>query len=147
MSLLEIDHLVADFYSTISFKAGTLPDYDHLLSLFDEQSILINNSFGKPLRFTPTEYVRGLEGQVADGTMEQYMQRELFKRTDFFGKVAQRLSVYEYSFNDAVIKGLPKGMCFLQCIQTDGKWKIAAMIWNDENENYLLPEEYLILGE
>lgn len=143
MSEADIHRLITDFYDIITFKAGERPHYNTLLGMFDENAVLINNSFARPLRFTPEEFVQALQSQVAAGDMQQFMQREIYGKTELFGKVAQRISVYEYNFADHELERLPRGINFIQFVQIDGKWLITAMAWNDENENHIIPEEYL----
>ncbi|WDF53461.1 hypothetical protein [Mucilaginibacter sp. KACC 22063] len=145
MSKKAIDDLTSDFYKGISFKTGQRPDYSEVLNMFDNDGILINNSFAVPLRFTPETFVQALESQVANGNMRQFFQHEAYSKTEIFGKVAQRLSVYEYSFADHKIEHMPRGINFVQFIQVEGKWKILSMAWNDENENYIIPQEYVVV--
>src|ERR1700741_560496 len=107
MSEQDIHRLTANFYDAITFKAGDTPHYNTLLSMFDESAVLINNSFAKPLRFTPEQFIQGLQSNVATGDIQQFMQREIYGRTELFGKIAQRLSVYEYNFAEATSDKLP----------------------------------------
>ncbi|OKS85987.1 hypothetical protein [Mucilaginibacter polytrichastri] len=144
MSTSDIDFLVTDFYQTLTFVAGDKPDLNALEALFHEEAILINNTFGRPLTFTPEEFAKGIQTKVADGSMEQFMQREVFSKTEVFGKIAQRVSVYEYSFTGHESGRIPRGISYIQCIQTENKWMISSMVWQDENENYLIPHEYHI---
>lgn len=144
MSSSDIDLLVTDFYQTLSFQSGEEPDLNTLESLFYDEAVLINNTFGRPLSFTPQSFAKAIQTQVADGTMLQFVQRELFSKTETFGKIAQRVSVYEYSFTDHESGRIPRGINYVQCIQTEGKWLIASMTWQDENENYHIPHEYHI---
>lgn len=144
MSTSDIDFLVTDFYQTLSFQTGETPDLDALQALCFDEAILINNTFGRPLSFTPEEFAKGIQTKVADGSMQQFMQREIFSKTEIFGKIAQRVSVYEYSFTDHESGRIPRGINYVQCIQTEGKWLISSMAWQDENENYHIPHEYHI---
>jgi hypothetical protein len=144
MSSSDIDFLVTDFYQALSFQPGETPDLDSLKALFFDEAVLINNTFGRPLSFTAETFTNAIQTQVADGSMEQFVQRELFSKTETFGKIAQRVSVYEYSFTDHESGRIPRGISYIQCIQTDNKWLIASMVWQDENENYMIPHEYHI---
>jgi len=104
---------------------------------------LINNSFATPVEFTMKSFIQAIESQVAEGNLQQFMQRELYSKTEIFGKVAQRISVYEYTLSDQEIKNLPRGINYIQYIMVDDHWYINSMVWCDENENYQVPEEYL----
>ena len=144
MSITEIDYLTKDFYQAISFARSEPPDFTPVKILFYGEGILVNNSFSKPITFTAETFVEAMESQVAGGNMEQFMQRELHSKTEIFGKVAHRISVYEYNFADHEMQKLPRGLNFIQFVQIEGNWRILSMAWFDENENHLIPAEYLV---
>ena len=143
MNTRAIDFVTEDFYESLSFQDGELPDFETFRDLFYGEGLLINNSYGQPLLFNSTSYSQQLETQIAEEKVTQFMQRELYSKTEIFGKVAQRLSVYEYSFADYQVKDIPKGINYIQFILTEDTWKITSVAWCDENENYQIPEEYL----
>ena len=143
MSITEIDYLTKDFYQAISFMSSEPPDFTQLKILFYGEGILVNNSFNKPITFTAETFVEAMESQVAERAIEQFMQRELHAKTEIFGHVAHRISVYEYNFADHELKKLPRGLNFIQFIQVEGNCRILSMAWYDENENHLIPKEYL----
>jgi len=143
MNTRAIDYITEDFYESLSFQDGEMPDLETVSGLFYDDGILVNNTFSKPVTFTAESFVRTLESQIAEGTLKQFMQRELHSRTEIFGKVAQRLSVYEYSLADHEIENLPRGVNYIQFVWVDDSWRITSMAWSDENENYQIPAEYL----
>ncbi len=143
MSTIEIDFLTTDFYKAISFQNEETPDFTPLKILFYGSGILVNNSFSKPITFTAESFIQAMESQVASGNMSQFLEREIHAKTEIFGKVAQRISVYEYNFADHELQRLPRGINFIQYIQVEGNWRITSMVWSDENESHLIPEEYL----
>ncbi|MDB4922433.1 hypothetical protein [Mucilaginibacter sp.] len=143
MNVRAIDYITEDFYESLSFQDGELPDLETVQSVFYADGLLVNNSFGKPVTFTAESFVQTMEAQIASGTLLQFMQRELYSKTDIFGKVAQRLSVYEYSFADHEINNLPRGINYIQFIWVDDSWRITSMVWSDENENHQIPGEYI----
>jgi hypothetical protein len=143
MNTRAIDYITEDFYESLSFQDGEMPDLETVSGLFYDDGILVNNTFSKPVTFTAESFVRTLESQIAEGTLKQFMQRELHSRTEIFGKVAQRLSVYEYSLADHEIENLPRGVNYIQFVWVDDSWRITSMAWSDENENYQIPVEFL----
>jgi hypothetical protein len=143
MSIIEIDFLTKDFYKAISFTNATPPDFTAVKILFYGTGILINNSLSKPIAFTAETFIEAMESQVADGSFEQFEQHELYSKSEIFGKVAHRVSIYEYNFADHQLTKLPRGINFMQFIQIEGNWRIVSMAWCDENEDYLIPQEYL----
>ncbi len=138
-----IDYVTEDFYESLCFMDGERPDTDTIRSLFFGDGLLVNNTFGKPITYTANQFADTIEDQVESGRLTQYMQRELFSKTEIFGRVAQRISVYEYSFSYYEDQNLPRGINYIQFIQDDDNWLITSMAWNDEKENNRIPEELL----
>jgi len=143
MGTAEIDYLTNDFYKAISFERSKPPDFTPVKILFYGVGILINNSFNTPITFTAGSFIEAMASQVADGNIEQFMEREIHSKTEMFGKVAHRISVYEYNFADHEMQKLPRGINFIQFVQIESNWRILSMAWFDENENHLIPGEYL----
>jgi hypothetical protein len=142
--ITEIDLLTRDLYKAITFENGTLPDFSSLKILFFGEGILINNCFAKPIVFTADSFIKEMEAQIADANIQQFMEREVFGKTEIFGKVAQRISVYEYSFSAHLGERLPRGVNFIQYVQVEGNWRVTSMVWSDENENNIIPAEWLV---
>jgi hypothetical protein len=141
MNTRAIDYITEDFYESLSFMDGEMPDLETVRSLFFADGLLVNNSFAKPIMFTADSFVEALETQMDAGKLLQFMQRELYSKTEIFGKIAQRISVYEYSFVYHEIENLPKGVNYIQFVQEDDIWRVTSMAWCDESENYRVPAE------
>ena len=141
MNTRQIDYITEDFYESLSFMDGELPDLDAVRELFYEDGLLINMSFGKPITYSTESFIRGLEDQISGGELNQFMQRELYSKTDIFGRIAQRTSVYEYSLTYHETEGIPKGVNYIQFIQVDDLWRITSMVWSDEGANFRVPAE------
>jgi len=71
------------------------------------------------------------------------MKRELYSKTEIFGKIAHRVSVYEYTFSYYDTDNMLKGINYIQYILDDDLWRITSMAWNDENENHQIPADLL----
>lgn len=140
---IEIGDLVRDFYRNISFHNATSPDLGSIKMLFFGDGILINNSFKTPISFNVDSFVSALESQIAEGNLTQFFQHEIHSQTELFSKVAHRISVYEYNFGGPTSGKLPRGVNYIQCIKDEGVWRILSMTWCDENEDHLIPQEYL----
>jgi hypothetical protein len=141
MNARAIDYVTEDFYESLSFMDGEMPDLETVKELFYGDGLLINNSFGEPVKYTAETFTGTLEEQIEDGELTQFMQRELYSKTEIFGKIAQRASVYEYSLAYYEIENLPRGINYIQFIQVNDNWRITSMAWCDENENYKVPKE------
>lgn len=143
MSILEIDYLAKDFYKAISFHHSEPPDMDAVRILFYGDGILINNSFYSPEGFTAESFVNTLESEIAEDAMRQFNMHEIHAKTEVFGKIAQRISIYEYNMGEVTAGRLPRGVNYMQFAQVEGNWRIVSMAWCDENEEHVIPEEYL----
>jgi hypothetical protein len=143
METIEIDDLTRDFYRAVSFKNEKAPDRDQLQILFYGEGVLINNSFKHPVGFTAASFINSLESEIADGDMAQFYMHELSSKTEVFGKVAHRISVYEYNMGEKTSGRLPRGLNYIQFVQADDNWRILSMAWCDENEEHIIPGEYL----
>ncbi len=143
MNTRAIDYITEDFYESLSFQDGEMPDLETVTGLFYDDGLLVNNSFSKPIKYTAETFTQEFESQIAEGKLQQFMQRELYSKTEIFGKVAQRISIYEYSMADHNTEYLPRGINYIQFIQVDDNWQITSMAWNDENENYQIPADLL----
>lgn len=143
IDIIEIDNLATDFYKNISFRNATSPDLSSIKMLFFGDGILINNSFKTPISFSVESFISALESQIADDSLTQFIQYEIHSQTELYSKIAHRISVYEYNFGASTSGRLPRGVNYIQCIKAEGSWRILSMAWCDENEEHIIPQEYL----
>ncbi|MFI5163064.1 MAG: hypothetical protein ACHQHN_17415 [Sphingobacteriales bacterium] len=143
METIEIDDLARDFYKAVSFRNENTPDADNVKILFYGEGIIVNNSFKHPVGFTAESFVDSLGSEIAEGTMSQYLIHELYGKTQVFGKLAQRISVYEYNLGEETSGRLPHGVNYIQFVLMDGNWRILSMAWCDEDEDHIIPPEYM----
>lgn len=144
MTFPEIDKLTQQFYECICFTPERFPKYDELQELFYGDGKLIDGNFYQPMEFTVQSYVQALMHQIADGNATFYSLQEISDVTEVFGKMAQRTSVYEYTYTVEPVHPWKRGVNYIQYIFVDGKWKIVSMLWNDEKEELMIPESYLV---
>ncbi len=144
INIQEIDHLTEKFYNCICFNAEHYPKFDELQELFYDGGKLINNNFEQPIDFTVQSYVQAIMHQIDEGNVTFYSQQEISDKTEIFGSIAQRISVYEYASAAAAPQPWKRGINYIQYIFHNGKWLITAMIWSDEKEPIKIPETYLL---
>jgi len=84
MNARAIDYVTEDFYESLSFMDGEMPDLDTVRDLFYHDGLLINMSFGKPVTFTVESFTKALEDQIEKEKLTQFMQRELYLKTEIF---------------------------------------------------------------
>jgi hypothetical protein len=74
------------------------------------------------------------------GRLVEFFEEEVSGRTDLFGGVAQRFSVYRKS---GVLDGVAfsaRGVKTLQFVRTVDGWRISAVAWEDERAGLPIPE-------
>jgi hypothetical protein len=143
MTIPEIDSLTRKFYECVCFNPEHYPKYDQLQELFYGDGKLMNSNFDQPLEFTVQSYIQAIMHQIDDGNARFFSQQEISDVTEVFGKTAQRISVYEYTFEAETTQSWKRGVNYMQFILIDGQWKIVSMLWNDEKEELRIPEAYL----
>ncbi|HXH99520.1 MAG TPA: hypothetical protein VNI52_04575 [Sphingobacteriaceae bacterium] len=139
-----LDHLTEQFYQCVSFDQERYPNFDTMQDLFYGAGKLINNNFDNPIDFTAQSFSQAMMQQIESGNVNFYAQQEISDITEFFGKVAQRISVYEYSNVKSVRQKWKRGVNYIQFIFTEDKWLITSMVWNDEKEDLKVPAIYMI---
>lgn len=144
INIQHIDHLTENFYECICFNPEHYPKFDQLQELFYGAGKLINTNFDTPLDFTVQSYAQAMMHQIDEGNAEFYVQQEISDTTEVFGKIAQRISVYEYAFAVDTPQPWKRGVNYIQYIFTGGKWLITSMIWGDEKEGAEIPKTYLL---
>lgn len=140
---IEIDDLVRDYYRAITIRNEHPPELSAVQILFYGDGVLINGSFKQPIGFTASSFVTALESEIAEGNLSQYIIHEIHGKTEVYGKLARRVSIYEYNLGEETSGRLPRGVNYIQFVEFKGNWRILSMAWYDENENYLIPMEYL----
>ncbi len=143
MVIQEIDHLTEKYYQSISFNTEHLPNLDRLQELFFGSGKLINTNFDQVLDFTLQTFLHTLMSQIESGNSTHYTQQEISDKTEIFGNVAQRLSVYEYTSSAFPVPKWKQGVNFIQFVNISGKWLITSMIWKDETPDLPIPASFL----
>ncbi len=142
---LEADNiqvLIDALYASICFDEGKLPDFAALRSSFIENGKLINNNGNMPFIVNIDEFIEVLKNQIATGAVKSFYEKEIFHRTDIFGKIAQRFSTYEARFDKSAVQPFSTGINSIQLIKIGNNWKVTSMVWNDENALLKIPSMY-----
>lgn len=140
----QIDHLTEKFYECVSFDQERYPNFDDLQELFYGAGKLINTNFDQPIDFTAQSFSQAMMQQIESGNVNFHAQQEIGDVTEIFGKIAQRISVYEYSNVRSVRQKWKRGVNYIQYIYTEGKWLIVSMIWSDEKDDLSVPRMYML---
>lgn len=139
----EIDHLTERFYQSVCFSTEHYPNIDQLQELFFGSGKLINNNLDHPVDFTVQTFAHTMMAQIETGDANYFVQQEIADKTEIFGDMAQRISVFEYSFIKDT-RNWKRGVSYIQYICINGKWLIISVIWTFEKEGLLIPEKYMV---
>ena len=139
-----IDAIITASYDVISGSADEERDWDRERSLFHPDS-----------RHMPTyraesgEYVADVsdvEGFIerADRYFKEqsFYEYEIARKVERFGNIAHVFSTYEWSHE----KGGPpagRGINSFQLLFDGTRWWIMSVFWQQESEEYPIPDEYL----
>jgi hypothetical protein len=135
----EIDRLMAEFFSAVSFEVGAEPHYDLIHNLFIETGLLIKNSAATPEISSIEQFIAPRQATVSAGELTSFRESELSETTQIFGNVAQRFSAYAKAGTTGGVPFAARGMIATQFIRTPARWKISAMAWDDERPGLTLP--------
>lgn len=137
-----INVTVDKLYKNISFEKGEKAKFIELKTVFIKDAKLINNNYEKPYIKSVDGFIKVFEEQINSGKLLEFQEMELFHKTEIFGKIAQRFSTYKTDYQTDKINNTSKGINSIQLIKVGEEWLITSIVWNDENEELKIPEEY-----
>jgi predicted metalloprotease with PDZ domain len=135
-----IDAIVKATYSVISGPAGPRNwKRFHSLFLADAQMGAIATTPSGPVfrSITPESYQRS---NAPYFTRSGFYEEELNRKVMQFGNVATVQSAYQFRF----VPGGPviqRGVNYFTLVNSNGRWWIANLTWQDEEKNLPLPKE------
>ena len=139
------DALLAAFYAAISGPAGKARDRDRFVSLFFPGARLLpvegkGHSGTMPMAYTPDTFLYGTRGaMVGDG----FIEKEVARKSQGFGKVMEVFSTYEARHAEADAKPFVRGVNSFQLVNDGRRWWIWSLVWQPETAKLALPPELL----
>lgn len=140
-----IDAIMKSVYDVISGDAGKKRDWDRFRTLFHKDARLIPS--GKNPQgiigaraFTSEEYI-----QRSSPFMEKegFFEREIARRTDIYGNIAQVFSTYA-SYHKADDKEpFQRGINSFQLLNDGKRWWVITIYWQGETKETPIPKKYL----
>jgi len=140
-----IDAILRSAYDTISGPAGKQRDWNRFRSLFAPGARLIPTIPAKEGGFTtrvltPEDYItRGDPFFAKNG----FFEREIARRTEEFGQIAQVFSTYESRHNADDAKPFERGINSFQLMNDGMRWWIVTILWQGETPQSPIPKDYL----
>lgn len=135
-----IDQLTAAFFKVFSAKPDGVVNLDQIYQLFIPQGLIIKN-LGSTLEiYDLQQFIEPREKLLNDGSLVDFEEEEVSERTEIFGNIAQRFSLYRKS---GILSGEgfeTRGMKTLQFIRTPEGWRMSSLAWDDEREGLRVGE-------
>lgn len=137
-----IKKAVDDAYASISFKKGEQPKYDSIKIYFIPKAQLINFK-GDTMQTVSIEQFAYLYRTFIEGdSVQMYSEKEIYGKTEQFGKIASRISTYKTYLN-TMDKPMERGVNSFQLVKTPQGWKVSSIIWDIEQKGLKIPAYYL----
>ncbi|RNB91373.1 DUF4440 domain-containing protein [Brevibacillus fluminis] len=138
-AIQQIESLTAAFFRAFTNK-GMEPPVETICQLFVPGGIVIRNTTGTPDIYSLREFIEPRKELLMSGTLTDFEEEELDSRTEIFGNIAHRFSLYRKAGiqNGAAFEA--KGMKTLQFVSTPEGWKLCSVAWDDEREGLAVPE-------
>ncbi len=135
-----IDALMAAFYRMFCNLGGARPNLALIYDLFIPEGLVIKHGAGAPEIFNLQQFIAPRERLLTDGTLAEFQEAEVAARTEVFGNIAQRTSLYRKSGRWSGVPFQARGVKTTQLVRTAAGWRISALAWDDEREGFRLPE-------
>ncbi len=136
-----INKVVTDVYDVIGVIDGQVPDLDAIRAHFTTDAVFKNFRHDTLQNYGIDQFIGGYENAIQSGQLQDFREVEINGYTEYFGKVAHRISSYASYFGGAEEPG-ERGINSFQLINLDGKWLVSAVIWDIEKEGQAIPEKY-----
>lgn len=128
----EIDNLTTVFFDIFTNANGRVPNLGKIRDLFISEALIICNNNGSPEIYNLEEFITPRAKLLTNGTLMDFLEREISHETKIFRNVAHRLSLYEKSglLNGIAFKA--KGVKTIQFVKVNTRWKMSSVAWTDE---------------
>lgn len=128
----EINEIVNLFFDLFTNTNNRIPDVRKIKDLFLVRGILINNTPEEPSIYDLESFIEPREKILTNGTLTNFVEKEVSHTTSVFGNIAQRKCSYEKSgeLNGEMFRG--EGVKLMQFIKTNDKWFLSAVSWSDK---------------
>ncbi len=141
-----IDAIMKAVYDVISGESGQKRDWERFRSLFHKDARMIPS--GKNAQtgivgarsFTPDEYIARSSPFMEK---EGFFEREIARRTDSYGNIAQVFSTYASFHKADDKKPFARGINSFQLLNDEKRWWVLTIYWQNETPESPLPKEYL----
>lgn len=145
LDVLTIDNIIAALYDVISGPSGRKRDWNRFRSLFAPGARLIPTGIRSDGKVG--YQVLDVEGYISRAASkletEGFFEREVARRTDTFGNIAQVFSTYESRQKEEDKNPFSRGINSIQLLFDGTRWWVMTVYWDSERPNNPIPKKYL----
>jgi hypothetical protein len=139
------DSIIAAVYDVISGPTGKKRDWNRFRSLFAPGARLIptfrqQDGSYSTRALTPEDYITR-SGPLLEG--EGFFEKEVARRTEQFGHIAQVFSTYEARRKADDSRPFMRGINSFQLMNDGKRWWIVTIFWEAEGQGVTIPDKYL----
>jgi hypothetical protein len=139
-----IETLVAALYESISGPAGVPRDWDRLRRLFHPGARLLRTEVdaGGGVRLNAMSVEEFIAMATPFFGANAFYEREIARKVDRFGHIAQGFSTYEASAHPGGGAELGRGINSMQLWFDGTRWWVMSLLWDDERPGNAIPADY-----
>jgi len=144
-SVLTLGSTIKSFYRVISGEKDEKRNWKQFKFLFQPDAKLIPSGINEMGQYmvrymSPEDYIKNSSDWLEDNG---FIEKEISRKIDAYGNIAQVFSTYEAYLNHDQKKPLMRGINSIQ-LQFDGeRWWIVNIFWTQETEYNPIPDTYL----
>ena len=128
----EISALVEDFFAVFVDGDEAVARAAAIRRAFLPSAVIVNMSDGAPTAWGVEEFLEPRVELMTSGRLPGFAEWPVDIRVDVIGDVAHVWCRYEKSWTDEAGTQTGAGTKSIQLARTDGRWRISAIIWQDE---------------
>ena len=140
-----VDAIMKAVYDVISGDAGQKRDWDRFRTLFHKDARLIPSGKNKEgvtnaRSLTVEEYITRSSPFMEK---EGFFEKEIARRMDSYGNIAQVFSTYESLHKKDDKKPFARGINSFQLLNDGKRWWVVTIYWLGETPENPIPKKYL----
>lgn len=140
-----IDSTIQTLYSVISGEKGEERNWELFKYLFHEDAKLIPSGANRQgvlgVRYlTKDQYIESSGKWLIENG---FFEKEIGRKTDRFGNMAQVFSTYESFKTQSDTKPFMRGINSIQLLNDGKRWWIINIFWQGETSSQPIPKKYI----
>ncbi len=138
-----IDSLIRALYQSITFSEDGAPNLERFRSLFHPEAHFIRINPEGVDEMNLTTFISSFSQRIGSGQLKSFHESEISRRTDSYAGIAQVFSTYQKGMNTQNPEEFSRGINCIQLYHDGQRWWIISIIWQDEQPDNPIPEEYI----